>query len=174
GGTWRVAAAYDFARACCAVFVATLLAFSARMILFPQDPAASVFAIYALLSGLLVIGSRASYQILAASRWRAGETGTPTLIYGAGRKGATAFREMAGNPGALRPVAFIDDDPAKEGRLVKGLPVVGSVESVEFAVRQFDARSIIVATDAVPDFRLAELGERCERLGVALLKLQIN
>jgi UDP-GlcNAc:undecaprenyl-phosphate GlcNAc-1-phosphate transferase len=173
-GTWRLAASYDFARACCSVFFATLLAFSARILFVPADPAASLFAIYALLSGLLVTASRASYQILAASRWRSTGTGTPTLIYGAGRKGATAFHEMAGNAGVLRPVAFIDDDPNKAGRLVKGLPVVGTIESVEFAVRQFAARSIIVATDTVPEGRLADLGERCERLGVALFKLQIK
>jgi UDP-GlcNAc:undecaprenyl-phosphate/decaprenyl-phosphate GlcNAc-1-phosphate transferase len=173
-GTWRLAAPYDFARACCAVFFATLLAFSARVLFIPAGSEASLFAIYAMLSGLLVTGSRASYQILASSRWRSTGTGTRALIYGAGRKGAMAFLEMAGNPGALRPVAFIDDDPNKAGRLVKGLPVVGPIESVEFAVRQFAARSIVVATDAVSEIRLAELGEHCERLGVALLKLQIN
>jgi UDP-GlcNAc:undecaprenyl-phosphate GlcNAc-1-phosphate transferase len=173
-GTWRLAAAYDFARACCAVFFATLLAFSARVLFVPAGSEASLYAIYALLSGLLVTGSRASYQILAASRWRSTGTGTPALIYGAGRKGATAFLEMAGNPGVLRPVAFIDDDPNKTGRVVKGLPVVGPIESVEFAVRQFAARSIVVATDTVSDVRLAELGEQCERLGIALLKLQIK
>jgi UDP-GlcNAc:undecaprenyl-phosphate/decaprenyl-phosphate GlcNAc-1-phosphate transferase len=173
-GTWRLAAVYDFARACCAVLVATLLAFSARVILAPAAPSGSLFAIYALLSGMLVIASRASYQILAASQWRSTGTGMPTLIYGAGRKGAIAFREMAGYAGALRPVAFVDDDPEKTGKFVKGLPVVGSIESVEHTVRQLGIGSVIIATDAVSDARLAELGECCERLGVKLLKLQVS
>jgi UDP-GlcNAc:undecaprenyl-phosphate GlcNAc-1-phosphate transferase len=173
-GTWRLAVSYDFARACCAVLVATLLAFSARLIFAPAAPSGALFTIYALLSGMLVTGTRASYQILAASRWRSTGTGTPTLIYGAGRKGAIAFREMAGYAGALRPVAFVDDDPEKAGKFVKGLPVVGSIESVELTVRRFGIGSVIIATDAVSGSRLVELGERCERLGVALLKLQVS
>ena len=55
-GTWRLAAAYDFARACCAVFFATLLAFSARVLFVPAGSEASLYAIYALLSGLLSAG----------------------------------------------------------------------------------------------------------------------
>src|SRR5206468_7879663 len=117
---------------------------------------------------------RASYPVLVASRWRSRSAGAPALIYGAGRKGATAFVEMVTSAGSFRPIAFIDDDPAKAGRLVKGLPVLGSIQAVDAAVRQFAIRAVIIASDAVPDFRLAELGEYCERLGVSLLKLQIN
>jgi UDP-GlcNAc:undecaprenyl-phosphate/decaprenyl-phosphate GlcNAc-1-phosphate transferase len=173
-GTWRLAVAYDLAWAAAATLIAALLGFTVRMVIVPGEPAASLFAIYGLLSCLLVTGSRASYQILTASRLRAGSAGAPALIYGAGRKGATAFVEMVTSAGSLRPVAFIDDDPAKAGRLVKGLPVLGSIQAVDAAVRQFAIRAVIIASDAVPDVRLAELGEYCERLGVSLLKLQIN
>jgi UDP-GlcNAc:undecaprenyl-phosphate/decaprenyl-phosphate GlcNAc-1-phosphate transferase len=174
-GSWRQAGAEDFARACGAVFVAALLGMTARMVLAPQEPSLSVFSIYALISVVLVSGSRASYQILVASRWSAGKSGTPTLIYGAGRKGVTALRELAADLGAtLRPVAFIDDDPDKEGRLVNGIPVVGSLRTIETAIRRFAARAVIVASDTVSELRFAELGEQCERLGVALLRLQVS
>ncbi len=174
-GSWRQAGAEDFARACGAVFVAALLGMTARMMLAPQEPGLSVFSIYALVSVVLVTGSRASYQILVASRWSAGNNGSPTLIYGAGRKGVTALRELAADLGAsLRPVAFIDDDPAKEGRLVNGIPVVGSLRTIESAIRRFAAHAVIVASDTLSEQRFAELGEQCERLGVALLKLQVS
>lgn len=174
-GTWRLAGIDDFVRACCAVFVSTLLGLTARMLLAPGEPSMSVFSIYALVAVMLVTASRASYQILAASRWRAVRTGAPTLIYGAGRKGATALRELAADTlGTLRPVAFIDDDSQKEGRLVNGVPVFGSLDSIERAIRRFAVRAVVIASDSVPDLRLAELGERCEQLGVALLKLQIT
>jgi hypothetical protein len=157
------------------VFVATLLGMTVRTVLSPGQPSMSLFSIYALVAVIMVTGSRASYQILVASRWRAAGTGAPTLIYGAGRKGATALRELTADvSAALRPVAFIDDDVLKEGRILNGIPVVGALESIEFAIRRFAVRAVVVASDTVSDLRLAELGERCERLGVALLKLQIT
>lgn len=57
---------------------------------------------------------------------------------------------------------------------MNGMPVIGSVQTIERAIRRFAVRAVIVAADAVPDLRLAELGERCERLGVSLLRLQIT
>jgi FlaA1/EpsC-like NDP-sugar epimerase len=91
-GSWRLATIDDFGRACCAVFVATLLGMTVRTVLAPGQPSVSLFSIYALVAVIMVIGSRASHQILVARRWRAAGTGAPTLIYGAGRKGATALR----------------------------------------------------------------------------------
>jgi UDP-GlcNAc:undecaprenyl-phosphate GlcNAc-1-phosphate transferase len=174
-GSWRLATIDDFGRACCAVFVATFIGMTVRTVLAPGQPSMSLFSIYALVAVIMVTGSRASYQMLVASRWRAAGTGAPTLIYGAGRKGATALRELTADvTAALRPVAFIDDDIQKEGRLLNGIPVVGALESIEFAIRRFAVRAVVVASDTVSDLRLAELGERCERLGVALLKLHIT
>jgi UDP-GlcNAc:undecaprenyl-phosphate GlcNAc-1-phosphate transferase len=174
-GTWRLAGVDEFVRAACAVLVASLLGLSLRMLLAPAEPAAALFSIYALLAIFAVTGSRASYQVLAASHRRAASAGAPALIYGAGRKGVTAVRELVSDAGgALRPVAFIDDDPRKAGRLVNGMPVVGSSRSLERAIRGFAARAVIVASDTVPDARLEALRDVCERMDVALLKMQIS
>jgi UDP-GlcNAc:undecaprenyl-phosphate GlcNAc-1-phosphate transferase len=174
-GTWRLAGADDFVRASCGVVIASLLGMTVRLLLTLSPPSISLFAIYALAAIILVTGARASYQILEASRWRAARTGAPALIYGAGRKGATAFRELlADRSAALRPVAFIDDDQAKNGRIVNGLPVVGSLPTIDRAIRRFAARAVIIASDAVPDVRVAELRQRCERAGVALMKMRVS
>jgi len=174
-GTWRLAGVDDFMRASCGVLVASLLGMTLRMALTLSEPSVSLFAIYTLAAAILVTGARASYQILAASRWREARTGVPTLIYGAGRKGATALRELVAHPSAaLRPVAFIDDDVAKDGRLVNGIPIVGSIKSIERAIRRFAVRAVVVACDALPEPRLAQLGELCERSGVALLKMRVS
>jgi FlaA1/EpsC-like NDP-sugar epimerase len=69
-GTWRLAAADDFVRASGGVVIASLLGMTVRMLLTLAYPPVTLFAIYALVAVVLVTGSRASYQILAASRWR--------------------------------------------------------------------------------------------------------
>ena len=170
-GTWRVAAADDFVRLCSAVFIAACLGTVIRMAVAPAESTASLFAIWAFVSAALVAGSRASYQILEASRWRAAASGVPTLIYGAGRQGAMAFRELTSNiDSPLRPVAFIDDDPDKLGRLVNGLPVAGSMRTFAGALHRFAARAVVVASDRVSAEQLAEIGQECEKAGVSFLK----
>jgi hypothetical protein len=174
-GSWRLAAIEDFTRAFGAVLVATAAAFIARMCLAPGDMEMSLFAINGLVALVLVIGSRASYQIIDANQRRARQDGAPALIYGAGRKGASALRELLSDrPGPLRPVGFIDDDPGKFGKLINGIPVVGTLRTLEFAIRQFAARAVVVSSDAIPAMRTAEVSELCDRLGVALVQMQIR
>ncbi len=56
--------------------------------------------------------------------------GQPVLILGAARTGALVTRLLKQNPGlGLIPVALLDDDPAKQGALVEGVPVVGSLRT---------------------------------------------
>ncbi len=174
-GTWRLAGVDDFVRASCGVVIASLLGMTARMLLTLSQPPISLFAIYSLVAIILVSGARASYQVLLASRWRGATSGEPALIYGAGRKGAIALRELLANPSsALRPVGFIDDDESKKGKLVGGLPVIGSIAGLEAAIGRLAVRSIVIASDAIPELRLTELGESCERGGVTLLKMRIS
>ena len=60
-------------------------------------------------------------------RWR--RFGAPVVVVGAGESGARLVGELRRNPGlGLIPVAFFDNDPAKEGRTVAGVPVLGPVE----------------------------------------------
>jgi hypothetical protein len=174
-GTWRVAGAHDFVRASCAVLVAALLGMTVRMLLTLSPPSVALFSIYGLAAVILVTGSRASYQILASSRWHVTRTGTPTLIYGAGRKGASALRELvAVLRGALRPVGFIDDDESKAGRIVNGVPVVGSLQGLEQAMRRLAVGAVVIASDRIPPARLARIEELCERSDVSLLKIRIT
>ncbi len=57
---------------------------------------------------------------------RLGLWGMPVLILGAARTGALVARVLKKDPVlGLRPLGFLDDDPAKQGREVEGLPVLG-------------------------------------------------
>src|SRR5262249_42459798 len=108
--TWRLAGIDEFSRACASAIVVVVVAMAARSVLMMRDVSVSLLASFAMIHVLLLMGCRASYQILAASRWRIGQRGTPVLIYGAGRHGVTALCELAASDGGpLRPVAFIDD-----------------------------------------------------------------
>lgn len=173
--SWRLAGADEFSRACVAVLVTTLIAGTVRTVLAIPHLPVSLLVLFALVDLVLLIACRSSYQVLAASRWRVGRGGTPALIYGAGRRGVAALAELAAAAdGALRPVAFIDDDPAKIDTLVHGIPVAGTFATLERTLRRFSARAIILAADPIPASRLAELDALCVRTGVGLLKLHLG
>jgi hypothetical protein len=172
---WRLAGIEDFARACGGVLIATAVSVAVRLIVATGTAILPLYSIYAMVSLLLVIGSRASHQFFVASQRHPVERGTAALIYGAGRQGVGALRELLLNVSSnLRPVAFIDDDPTKAGRLVSGVPVAGSVRDLEVAIRRFEAGAVIVTTESIPDARLAAIGAVCDRTGVTLLKMQIT
>ena len=53
------------------------------------------------------------------------------VLMGAGRAGVMAARELAGQASAgLQVVGFLDDDPAKQGAVISGIPVLGTMEYI--------------------------------------------
>jgi Predicted nucleoside-diphosphate sugar epimerases len=74
---------------------------------------------------LVPLGGTLVRELLA----RLGLWGVPVLVLGAGKTGALVVRKLKEDGVlGLRPVALLDDDPAKWGVEVEGLPVLGSLD----------------------------------------------
>lgn len=72
--------------------------------------------------------------------------GRRAIVVGAGEAGAQivrALREEKGSP--FLPVGFIDDDPAKQGLVIHGVPVLGTRDRLPAVVRAQRAESVIIA-----------------------------
>ncbi|MDZ7720279.1 MAG: nucleoside-diphosphate sugar epimerase/dehydratase [Balneolaceae bacterium] len=68
------------------------------------------------------------------------------LIAGAGESGNMAAREMLRHPQAgMYPVAFLDDDRSKHEQKFLGIPVVGTIDEMDEAVKQFKIDEILIA-----------------------------
>jgi len=119
----------------------------------------------ALLMTGLMIGSRARQQGGASLRLGLGD-GKRVLIVGAGHAGARAVREMRENP-ALRyvPVGFADDDRAKHGCVIQGVPVLGTVADVADLVREYRVEELIIAMPSARGMRMRAVVERCRATG---------
>jgi FlaA1/EpsC-like NDP-sugar epimerase len=77
------------------------------------------------------------------------------LVVGAGDAGEMIVREMMRSTRArYRPVAFIDDDPAKLNQRIRGVQVLGSRQAIPRLVRDFDIQDILIA---IPSMRGREL-----------------
>jgi Undecaprenyl-phosphate galactose phosphotransferase WbaP len=70
----------------------------------------------------------------------------PVVIAGAGKTGALAIKEMHANPElGFVPVAAFDDDPAKHGTLLDGVPVLGPLSSALPAKFPYPVRHAVLA-----------------------------
>lgn len=73
-----------------------------------------------------------------------------------------AVREILAHPGTgIRPVGFIDDDPAKAGTDVDGVPVLGGREAIPDALRSTGAGEILIALPSLHGEVIREIIETC-------------
>jgi exopolysaccharide biosynthesis polyprenyl glycosylphosphotransferase len=92
----------------------------------------------------------------------------PVLIMGAGVVGAQVARRLESHPEyGLVPVGFLDEDPRSIAEVGgRDVPVLGTVEDLDDAVRSTGVRNLIVAFSSVADARVSRLIQRCQELGV--------
>jgi CoA-binding domain len=174
-GSWRVAGLQDLTKVVVSVALATA-AGAVLVRLFSASPyRLSLFAIYGAVNLVVTASLRASYVILENSRVRSSHEGLPVLIYGAGRRGVAAVHELFQNPAAgLRPVGFIDDDVSKRGRVIRGLPVIGSVGEMAHALRTTAAEGVLISSDKIARARIERATEACRAAGGNVFRLDIT
>jgi FlaA1/EpsC-like NDP-sugar epimerase len=90
-----------------------------------------------------------------------------TLIIGAGKAGAMLVREILDNSDYKnRIVGFIDDDLYKTGKLVSGIPVLGTTNQIAQVVKDKKINHIILAMPSVSIKRQNDIIKQCYDLGV--------
>jgi len=145
-GMWRFASIPDLFRIIKAVFVGALLltgilAIMTRLVGIPR----SVLFLYP----LLLIGGLSLPRLIY--RWYKDkhfslQTGQRknVAIVGAGKAGELLLRDLR-NHNCYQIVGFFDDDSAKRGRDIHGVPVLGSLEELEEVVLEYGVEEIFVA-----------------------------
>jgi len=104
-----------------------------------------------------LVGTRALRRVYGEVRERklraSGRTRARVLLVGAGQAGVMVAREIASRPDlALHPVGFVDDDKAKLGAHIMGLPVLGTTAQLaEIAERKRVEKVLITIANASGD-----------------------
>jgi UDP-GlcNAc:undecaprenyl-phosphate GlcNAc-1-phosphate transferase len=176
-GVWTRLSFPDVHRILKAVLLSSLLATFATVFFFHgTEFPRSVLIIDAVLTMILTIGARASFRSLDTVREELKHhAGIPVIIYGAGRAGELLVRELRANPGQrMTPVAFVDDDPYKHGRLIAGLPVSSGLSRLVPVIAAHGADRVILSTHTLPEGRLNELREICRNQGIDLLEMHFE
>ena len=158
-GDWARASITDAHRVLKAVAVGALLA-TTCLVLFLREAyfSRSVLLLNALLVAVFTLGSRLTFRSIDAMRSAYRHGGEPTLVYGAGRRGEIVVRELQvhGRLG-LRPIGYLDDNLQLRGRVLLGLPVLGTGADLEHLVERHHITRLVVATGELPQERWDEL-----------------
>ena len=175
-GAWHRMTIVDVHRIIKAALLGTLITVVAVVFVFRTETfARGVFVIQGILVTLLAVGARSSIRSLDLVRDSLRPAGSRTLIYGAGRAGELALRELLANPHLdLRPIGFIDDDEKKRGLLVHGLPVCGSLDDIQHIVKRYAPERVVLSTGKISDARHERLVAICRDSGLVLLRLELK
>lgn len=90
-------------------------------------------------------------------------------IVGAGDAGAGLARDFLNTPArGFKPVAFFDDDPNKLGKLVHGVPVIGSPELIADVRERFHINKVVIAMPTAHSRRVREVVKLAASLGLTV------
>ena len=89
------------------------------------------------------------------------------LIVGAGNCGEKLYREIHDNSTLqYNVVGFVDDDTAKIGKKIHGLPIFGPIKDIEIAAKKVMADEILIAVPSANSQQMRHVIEHCEKCGI--------
>lgn len=163
---WRFASVVELKNAILAVVVSSALQYVGMKLLHCPVPRSYIF-IYFLLISVCTIVPRFAYRFLriAYRNHEVVQQTRPvvTMVVGAGAAGYMLVREMKNSKHLNRKIpCIIDDDPAKIGTYLQGIPVVGQKESIPQMVKKYNIEEIIIAIPTLEEGARKELLEICQ------------
>lgn len=176
-GLWRYTGLDDlivFVKAVVLSSVASLLVllFAFRFEGFSR----TAFIVDGVLMLLFLAGSRMAFrlfrQLLPSSKSNGGRR---VLIYGAGDGGELLLRELQNNRELhYSPVGFLDDDPAKKGKLIHGLKVFAGNGDLTKVCREHDVDELLISSSKVSEKRVQEIAQSCSDHDIVVKRMRIT
>lgn len=150
-GIWRYASLHDLRLIMLAVGLCALAVPSILVLLRLADPIPrSVFILDPMLLMFSMGGSRLAYRAWKEGRIAQSPGGRlPVLVLGAGDAAEALVRELAGSA-TWRAVGLLDDNPAKQGRQIHGVPVRGELHDLPMQAAALAVQHAIIAMPGAP------------------------
>jgi FlaA1/EpsC-like NDP-sugar epimerase len=110
------------------------------------------------------------FPLLPAAGNGARRVSHKAVAYGAGDGGEMLARELFSNPRyPYHLVAFVDDDPFKHGRRIRGVPVVGGLDGLD-GLLDSGAEAVILTSNKLQAGAIQAVRAACEAADVPLLR----
>jgi UDP-GlcNAc:undecaprenyl-phosphate GlcNAc-1-phosphate transferase len=142
-----------------------------------QGYSRSVFAFDAVLAPAFIVTARVALAALDDYLRLRRTRGRAAIVYGAGRSGALAVRELLQNASlGLTPMAYIDDDPAKRRQRIDGLPVLGSLDDLPAILdrRPGHVSVLVVGISELSRDKLDRAVDVCSNRGIAVRRVRFE
>jgi FlaA1/EpsC-like NDP-sugar epimerase len=114
---------------------------------------------------LLFGGIRFTVRAFREERWRSAR-GQRTLIIGAGVAAERLLREIQRGESGMAPLGIVDDDPAKQGMRLHGIPVLGSTDRIVQLVQKAQVQLLVIAIPSATREEMRKIVEECLAAGV--------
>ena len=136
----------------------------------------TAFIVDGMLMFLFLAGSRLAFrlfrQLLPNSK--IGE-GRRVFIYGAGDGGELLLRELQNNRDLhYAPVGFLDDDPAKNGKVLHGLKVFAGNGDLTKVCKQHGVGELLISSSKVSEERVQEIARSCFEHEITVKRMKIS
>lgn len=122
--------------------------------------------LYSIMLTILVLLIRFSKRIYVASKFmvnRSDEQKIRAMIVGGGDAGTMLIREIqTTNKIDYNPVCIVDDDPAKQGKSIGGVMVVGTTAQIKELAKEYEIKEILIAMPSVPKKKIQKIFDICK------------
>ena len=163
---WSFAGADELVR----IFIASILIGIVQLLLIITNVLMlprSFPVLYVMLLFIATTVVRFFYRFIRRLRNRlSGSSQIRTMVIGAGDAGALVLREFQRSQFSRnKAVCVIDDDPAKKGRQIMGIPIVGGRETIKKAVEKYNVSEIVLAIPTLSAKVKKEIWDICSHTG---------
>jgi len=149
-----------FLTACCLAITGLVLV-TGRRALLETILGGAAFAVVAML------GARYVVFVARLRPRRPAPTAVKIIVFGAGDAGSQLIHRLATQRGAAyRPVAVLDDDPAKRRLRINGVPVLGGRDQMTQVAASTGAGVLVIAIAGGSGQVIHDLTEAAERCGL--------
>jgi UDP-GlcNAc:undecaprenyl-phosphate/decaprenyl-phosphate GlcNAc-1-phosphate transferase len=176
-GLWRYTSMSDLIVFAKAVILSSVGSLLLLLFLFRfEGYSRKVFVIDAVLMFLLLACSRMAFRLFRQLLPAVGKhEGRRVLIYGAGDAGELLLRELRNNRELqLAPIGFLDDDPAKTGKVIHGLRVFGANGDLGNVCSQHEVDEVVISSMKMTEERIEEVLRTCSERQIAVKRMRIT
>ncbi len=168
-GIWRYASIPDLKRILFAVGISAL-AIPALVVMLQLPVPRSVLVLDPVLLAMIMSGSRVAYRMWKERNLRSITDGErePVIVVGADEAAANLLKDLA-RSAQWRVAAVFDDDAAKVGRQLQGVPVLATLKDIPQYLGRVGAHHAIIAMPAATHTARRRAVDLCSKAGLKVM-----
>ena len=122
---------------------------------------------------VLLAGSRVSLRVWKQIRqkYRKIENSRNVMIIGAGSAASILIKELQFGRGDSKVICIIDDNPAKKGKYINSIPIVGNRNDIPYMAKKYHIDEIIIAIPSASPVTIREILTICQETDARLKRL---